>query len=524
VPLAWIMLAAMECENDISALWGRVKARCHSLSLGWASKAHKVLDQTSPDGKVGLKEISSGVQHASNMKLVALELPAETLSDASRQEEHALDTRVTEISNVEHLFQRLNSGGTRLDGEELAYSMIKAYWPEVEDPIRRLSERRMPESRLVMLGARVAIAKDDDESKGLPRVLDVSQLRRIARGGVKTDENAKASIMDLFLGAPTSKLETILQTISTWLDYQPAADDIGIPPVLHSSIARGSPDVYLWLMWMARQRLDGKLSKEEDGLLRKRLLGMATSVHWFGTKNKSRAIDLLVRKMPKSEFSRGYDFHGLLAGIAHEEDGQVTLNLPLAPNEIEELIWLPNSKETLETWSFWGLVKGDSEKEKNVWPVIAMLKESRELLLFAQREYLVKAFKGYDPARLDMWERHDRPWDYDHLVASKKVYYQRGEALPAIREWAYSIANLRAVPMADNRSDQDISPAHKLKADGLENSFLLSDEFNAFEDVSNDVHNTEKALAFVGAAKRRLLRIYCAWYDTLDIGLLTAKK
>ena len=58
------------------------------------------------------------------------------------------------IYNVEHLFQRLNSGGTELRGEELAFSMIKAYWPGIEQSFSAIRDKHgnsclpMPGSRL----------------------------------------------------------------------------------------------------------------------------------------------------------------------------------------------------------------------------------------------------------------------------------------------------------------------------------------------------------------------------------------
>lgn len=57
------------------------------------------------------------------------------------------------IDDIEQIFQRLNRQGTRLDNEELAYSLIKAYWPQVEDKLSNLPDhlKHTAEARLVGL-------------------------------------------------------------------------------------------------------------------------------------------------------------------------------------------------------------------------------------------------------------------------------------------------------------------------------------------------------------------------------------
>jgi hypothetical protein len=52
------------------------------------------------------------------------------------------------IDDIEQIFQRLNRQGTPLDNEELAYSLIKAYWTDVDETIRKLPHHTT-EARLV---------------------------------------------------------------------------------------------------------------------------------------------------------------------------------------------------------------------------------------------------------------------------------------------------------------------------------------------------------------------------------------
>jgi hypothetical protein len=163
IPFAWLIPETEKQLDDPKAFWKTVAGRCHghfnqNPDATWAGKVFSILDKT--DAGITqtqtLELIVVGLRRVVNFQLVLLEVPQDALIDASDQEIKDSTGAKENIANVEHLFQRLNAGGTPLGGEELAYSMIKAYWPEVEQPIEKLAEQRMPASRLAMLGARVS--------------------------------------------------------------------------------------------------------------------------------------------------------------------------------------------------------------------------------------------------------------------------------------------------------------------------------------------------------------------------------
>lgn len=90
-----------------------------------------------------------GLVNITKARLIALEVPSGIEK---------------EVDDIEQIFQRLNRQGTPLDNEELAYSMIKAYWADVEEIISSLPNelRHSTEARLVSLGVRVALTEDND--------------------------------------------------------------------------------------------------------------------------------------------------------------------------------------------------------------------------------------------------------------------------------------------------------------------------------------------------------------------------
>ena len=225
----------------------------------WITKIASHLSDISEGEQEHLSAIRRGLRRALASGIVCLEVPEEALRSRSAQEVNNTRDGEENISNVEHLFHRLNAGGVRLEGDELAYSMIKAYWPEVEEPIRKIAERRMPEARLVTLAVRVALAatRDTSDGKETPRIpvpISVSEIRRLAQDESRGEQRDKV-LSFLISDAPTN-LSSIIETIEGWLgEPTTKGDNIGLLPVLKTSIARGSPEVYLLLMWLAKRAL-----------------------------------------------------------------------------------------------------------------------------------------------------------------------------------------------------------------------------------------------------------------------------
>ena len=50
------------------------------------------------------------------------------------------------------------------------------------------------------------------------------------------------------------------------------------------------------------------------------------------------------------------------------------------------------------------------------------------------------AVSGYDPARKDFWKGHNRPWDYDHILAKTYVHSKQEDHKRACGEWLNTIA------------------------------------------------------------------------------------
>ena len=154
------------------------------------------------------------------------------------------------------------------------------------------------------------------------------------------------------------------------------------------------------------------------------------------------------------------------------------------------------------------------------WREFLWFKGQMELLLYAQRDFLYRRFPDYDPARKDFWKGHNRPWDYDHILAKTYVHSKQEDHKRACGEWLNTIGNFRAWPMEDNRSEQAEPALEKLSGDSGEvrrqDSFLEDDELPAFSHA-HETKKPEAATAFVTACRDRMLRIYRVWYETVGV-------
>lgn len=526
IPFAWLMKRE---EKDSETFWRAIRRECEKVQdrtsqPKWAQKALNLLNSTSAQNASKLQSIWRGVKRAREAQIVWLEVSKDALMSASAQEEghSVIEDGQAEITSVEHLFYRLNAGGTRLDGDELAYSMIKAHWPELKKPISDLASRRkLPEARLATLAARVALVMADstaadERRRSVTTAVSVSDFRRLAYDMSREEQRGK---LLNFFGGGYPNLAAVLNQLESWLELDEKG--VGLPPVLQTSIARNSRDVYALLLWIAARSLQERSQKGADPCstdLRIPVLGLATALHWFG-EDKRLAVDAIAKAL-NGKTLEPTAFDGLLTNIFKVEE-RLSLHQPFSIKELEQLIECPKQNELDDEWN-WNklLCKVGEEKKWTTEKFLRSLIYEKELLIYAQGTYIVKRFQ-YDPARQDMWDQHNRPWDFDHIIPSAVTYNSRKSKLPyksVIDQWIGCIGNLRACPMEENRSDQHISPKEKLSGSKSQfKAFLLQEELNGFQLGYDEIIHPEGVLAFMSVTRKRLIRIYSKWYNDANI-------
>ncbi|MGI8436137.1 MAG: DUF262 domain-containing protein [Chthoniobacterales bacterium] len=546
IPIAWLMLEAREGEFG-NRLWDKIADRCQSVSTHWAKEVFRALRPKSgrrnADVESSLAIIEAGLARALKMRLVALEIPKDTILAESRMERSSIGVggvpSEQNISNIEHLFQRLNNGGTLISADELQYSMIKARWPGIEAIISRIKISPVRPSRLVLLGARAALSVNRTNLPRLHPELSIVQLRRLAND--PRDRPLIEAYFGLFENADVERkghgdaeekppFVKVVDRVDEWLldtgespgAGQAAERKIGLPPVLRSSIANDSPEVYLLLLLLAQRSLR---EVENPSDLRVPILGLVTALHWFSW-DKRKAVESAYEKLQSAPSLTREAFFGIFRKQNGEGIGKWLLPLP-SPHELFEII-PPLKEHDLAQWR-WGeqsaLKEVDSDgierrREKELLrETVRRIRENKEMLIYAQREWMAQSFNDFDPANITLWGDNNCPWDYDHVLPWTNIsnIKRADEIYMAVcKEWGRTIANLHILSFEENRS-KGAKPASASLA-GRERLMLFGSEteLSAFDLNRDDVaQNAEKVLRFVQTARARLLRIYEDWFAAL---------
>ncbi len=606
IPLAWALEASKglkdtETESARSVIQA-LRDRCEEFittrnlyekpgtKTHWAIHARSKLDEwlarDPASSRPHCKELITALFRVQHARIVALPVPHDALTQPSHweQEHETVQNAEERIANVEHLFQRLNSGGTELRGDDLAYSMIKAYWPGIEHAIQEI-KIRPPETQVALLGARLALGGQNQE---LPPGINISQLRSISlvhqqeekaenwsASGKRNDERLirKKNIEYMFgLGHEASteapRISKALGKLDEWFLYKKESCDWGLPPVLRSRLADQAPEVFLFLLHPADHAAQNSAATCNDEV-RKKLLGLATALHWFGL-DRQRAVRWLWKLATPDEWLNGTTFDKekyLLSKLSERPDDDSewehhrTIARILNPKDLDEVYFAKEffQKESIEHWGWRkNLVPSASrinpktkiqETPDQYWDrygeFIKMLSNQNYtglnslLLMYAQRTQMAHYFGDYDPSRIGYWDAHNVPWDFDHILPQSEFYNLKGANtfLEVCKQRGGTIGNLHLWPFEKNRSRQDGSfSKEKIEQDELERMLLWDDnneqgekdrrgKFSLTkEQIKNDEKNGEinpanrkQVHAFVLETRSRLIRIYTSWFDALEI-------
>ena len=400
-------------------------------------------------------------------------LPKEVMETETTEETMAQTT-------LEVLFTRLNTGGTAISRDDLNYSAIKAYWPSIKEVNDHLAEKYMSPSKLVMLAFRLALTSEDDKSfKG---EMTIKQIRSAA---IMTDERDKIeSLYD------NNQLEIILNKVDEWLG---AKEDsvLRTPNILRTIIARNSPDVYLLLMYMARKDMESPIN-----LSAYEIKALAFMLHWFGNDKKYCVQEIFHR------FKNGINISNILQGISRLMHDCHLLHV-YTPKEVEELFIIGNSKG----WRIWNSLPAPAKHffNRTFWYGTT---EAKQMLLYAERQYLNTNFRNYDPARQDMWAEENRPWDFDHIVPQEWIRNKRGPFRDYDKDWLWSIGNMAAISFEANRSKGNTTDYSEYY-DNAETLCFLPEVESLKPNITD---NNEDSVRFAKLTYERYCMIYTAVY------------
>lgn len=419
------------------------------------------------------------------------------------------------------LFVRLNSSGTRIEGEELIYSIYKASFPTTKSLVESIGARFVPASRVISLVARLALAKTAEGN--YPPAMSIQEFKK----RIKQD-NFKSAIKELIGEQSTSPASLLFERAFKLLRCQ---DDLNVPPVLVKSLVKGSPDLLLLLLrWL--QINDREASDRE----RRQILGTVTALSWFGRDNVRYVRDLWC-KITEPEF---WSKDILSIPFLAKSD---FIMYPLVRASILRDFLLQDVVEKNTRWDdlypphesriltiYRSTLKTDSEEAtaiaaRGTWDsFMNKLFACKSLVLFAQRKYINDSFGEFN--QMETLEDTNTPWDWDHIYPSSwvdgKWYID-----PNTKHWTHSIGNIRALSLEENRSENNrLSPRDRLfneetRLDVRQQSFVR-DDWKYWSLIQGRINagETEKIKLHLSAVIHRLCNIYEEWYASLMVGEL----
>ena len=482
IPLCWMIVAGEEHSEDKD---GFVKCIMDKIEENKTSRKFKLkqVDEINDGLIVKYYEAFKSLSH---YKVPTINILQETIDNEGEDKGEA-----GALSDIEILFNRIGTGGTPITQSELMYSAVKAYWPKLAEENDRLAKLYMPPHTLISLAFQLVLSS---MGKGLERAPSVAKIRKLA-----SDDGVREAINQLYLtDGKDSIMSHILVTVDHWLTNYDK-----IPKVLRTTIARKSPEVYLLLMIFAKWKIDTK--NEDESLFR----ATAYYLHWmvgdkFGVAN---SIYQAVAKA-KNEVSKWGNIikQELLMSCVR---GNITPLL--SPEAFKGLFTIEGDKN----WR----PNGNGRGSMPWWPLWKTVSYNREMLLYAQREYMCKKFPNYDPARQDLWEDKNRPWDFDHIIPQDWIHRYRShrQAYTNYCEvWKNNNGNMAAIPFWVNRAKSNEANWEEYKKNPI--GLLADEQISDFGKLFNAMLNgdAKQAKCFAGKTFTRMYKIYKEVYALLE--------
>lgn len=427
------------------------------------------------------------------MKIPAIVLPEELLLDKS-------DTSPDEST----LFVRLNSQGTKIEGEELMYSMFKAACPEVKKLVDCLGMNIIPPSRVITLTSRLILSSENFVSG-----LSLAQFRKYVQ-----DESFINKIRELIGDEINSPIKHKIECAIWILKYS------NVPDVVVKKYIRESPNGFMLLLhWLLEN--DGV---QIDETKRKEICSRLYRNHWFGND-----FDFYVRENWNNVSEP--DFWSDKYFVNNDWIRQHPLISPelllsfleqraQSPSENHDIS--PNAPECSDIWQIWeaSLPRPDNLTDEQyqdrimdawknfLWKLLST--RDKSLILLAQRDYINRTFKDFN--QLEDLEDTNTPWDWDHIYPNSWVYGQ-WYIDPRTRAWENRVGNFRAMSLTDNRSENCYkSPAERFDAPNAD--YFICENDLKYWSLLDEAHkyikedNAEYVLIHAKAIITRTINIY----------------
>lgn len=433
--------------------------------------------QTDIDAFELLKTFYSVAQRVRNNYFIPFSLLDQSVVENEQDEQQDR----TATTDIEVLFQRITTGGTRISQAELNYSAIKVYWPAIKDVCEVTALECMPAYDLANMAFRLYKLVNSEKKEWVKNNLRLSEIRNLSTSDYEA--------VNIFF----SDLPRMVNIANTWL----TDGAHGMPPILKTAIARQCPDIYLLVLWFAYQKspLSGDF-----------ICALTLLLKWHTTDYADFAASIYRHCMLE-----GISPSSVIKGIYACRREKWRIVWPCPTDELHQMLSTERLTKQWTHWKMWG------KKRFDLWNIIRRTPwECPDMLLYAERKYMSSRFPCYDPSQRDMWENVNRPWDYDHIIPHNWIFNRKyGDWRLFCREWLNVIGNLAAIPFEVNRAKGNTENWDYYKKH--EQDLLVSADIYASEFNHSIVCDESMAIAFAKATIDRTLKIYDNVYQTIKI-------
>ena len=451
------------------------------------------------------------------------------------QNENKSDQVENVQDDMEVLFRRINAGGTVLQGEEMAYSLLKSSWDDAYKMVSNIVNDKnigylLPSTGIVMAATRMARFIQD---KNDASTLTISNFRKWI--GEKEDQNSFLEIIQSLLQTDISgksKLHSTIQSFCNLVIYrQKNPEDIGLPKKLLLSIKPAL--LYPVFTWIYNKKSNAEILENNRVHILRYLVFCKLTVGKHDKASKK------IMEILKDKIDGHFPDKEIYETLLKEE---LTVPVP-KPAEFSKPFNV-KADGFLRHYNDVFNITDDPHNSFRYW----FWNDSKEMLLWFQRSYASIWFDGYDPTSSDAY---DTPYDWDHIMPkshlitsgatpnthsidkdlNNKFYWNRNR-------YVNSIGNYRLWPFWANRKDNNKCHTTKLRInendldadiDAFNLKLISANEFlNAsaipkideklWLDAGGSVRNwpLDRRLAWQTAVEKRTIYLYETLYTTFE--------
>jgi hypothetical protein len=452
--------------------------------------------------KQELEEILDSVK-----QLGDLEIKSNIIDDRVLQEENETENPT--------LFVRINSSGTTLNGDDLIYSIYKAIFPEAKNLMENIGLDFITPTQVLSLASRI-VASDLDKNIYIKKINVRDFQRRIKNNDFK--EGLKNQIQ-------TQQLKKLFeQAIKILLCEDNSLFEGKIPPVIIKQFIKKNQDLFLFFVyWLYINKM------ELTDQIKLKMVGKLMAFAWFDFENISRLWNEKINNKnfweePLNELIWWDNIHGIHFLIKPDLLSKYYLqpqieNMFIAANEHRWGLW--EDGVGTEIIKYYNSVKSQEYDVKTAndyfWKFIGKIQHNRQLILFAQREYINATFGDYN--QMDDMDDTNVPWDWDHIYPSEWVY-RKEYCNKSIRDWNNTNGNFRAISLEQNRSESNTaSPKDRLAPVEIRECSFVKEDWKYWQNLETRIWD-DKVENHFRAITTRMINIYEKFWNDLKINEL----